>query len=209
MATIFDILNTLNNNIDNFENCKRQYPIKKTNKNSIDILPPMDVTMTNEQLIIETELAGISKDGIEINIKDSILTIQGEKKKSNNKQLVIEKSASSSSLSDNKEDEPSIEEFEDDIKPKSDNKIVAATTTTTTSTTTKENKEDENKTKSTDIKKFISERSFGNFKRYLDLTKVLYQLDLNSIKTQFENGLLTITINKKSDYSNTIKINIK
>ncbi|KAN0027071.1 hypothetical protein ACTFIU_009753 [Dictyostelium citrinum] len=206
MATIFDILNTLNNNIDNFENCKRQNPINKTNKNRINILPPMDVTMTNEQLIIETELAGISKDDIEINIKDSILTIQGEKKKSNNKQLVIEKSASSSSLSDHKEDEPSIEEFEDDIKPKSDNKIVAATTTT--STATKENKEDENKTKSTDIKNFISERSFGNFKRYLDLTKVLYQLDLNSIKTQFENGLLTITINKKSDYSNTIKINI-
>ncbi|KAN0027072.1 hypothetical protein ACTFIU_009754 [Dictyostelium citrinum] len=204
MATIFDILNTLNNN--NIENCKRQYPINKTNKNSIDILPPMDVTMTNEQLIIETELAGISKDDIEINIKDSILTIQGEKKKSKDKQqqqLAIEKSASSSSLSDNKEDEPSIEEFEDDVKPKSksDNKTVA--------TATKENKEDENKTKSTDIKKFISERSFGNVKRYLDLTKVLYQLDLNSIKTQFENGLLTITINKKSDYSNTIKINIK
>ncbi|KAN0036485.1 hypothetical protein ACTFIV_001782 [Dictyostelium citrinum] len=206
MATIFDILNTLNNN--NIENCKRQCSINKT-KNSIDILPPMDVTMTNEQLIIETELAGISKDDIEINIKDSILTIQGEKKKSKNKQLAIEKSASSSSLSDNKEDEPSIEEFEDDIKPKSDNKTVATTTTTkTTSTATKENKEDENKTKSTNIKKFISERSFGNFKRYLDLTKVLYQLDLNSINTQFENGLLTITINKKSDYSNTIKINI-
>ncbi|KAN0027041.1 hypothetical protein ACTFIU_009721 [Dictyostelium citrinum] len=209
MATIFDILNTINNN--NIENCKRQCSINKTNKNSIDILPPMDVTMTNEQLIIETELAGISKDDIEINIKDSILTIQGEKKKSNNKQLVIEKSASSSSLSDNKEDEPSIEEFEDDVKPKSksDNKtVVATTTTTTTSTATKENKEDENKTKSTNNKKFISERSFGNVKRYLDLTKVLYQLDLNSIKTQFENGLLTITINKKSDYSNTIKINI-
>ncbi|KAN0036484.1 hypothetical protein ACTFIV_001781 [Dictyostelium citrinum] len=197
MATIFDILNTLNNT--NIENCKRQCSINKT-KNSIDILPPMDVTMTNEQLIIETELAGISKDDIEINIKDSILTIQGEKKKSNNKQLAIEKSASSSSLSDNKEDEPSIEEFEDDIKPKSDNKTVT--------TATKENKEDENKTKSNNIKKFISERSFGNFKRYLDLTKILYQLDLNSINTKFENGLLTITINKKSDYSNTIKINI-
>ncbi|KAN0027040.1 hypothetical protein ACTFIU_009720 [Dictyostelium citrinum] len=205
MATIFDILHTINNNNNdnnnNFENCKRQCSISKTNKNRIDILPPMDVTMTNEQLIIETELAGISKDEIEINIKDLILTIQGEKKKGPNKQqqqqLVIEKSQTSSSSSlGNKEDEPSIEEFEDDVKPKSDNKTALP------------NKEDENKTQSTDIKKFISERSFGNFKRYLDLTKVLYQLDLNSIKTQFENGLLTITINKKSDYSNTIKINI-
>ncbi|KAM9964421.1 hypothetical protein ACTFIW_004184 [Dictyostelium discoideum] len=206
MATIFDILNTLNNNNNNFENCKRQCSINKSNKTIIDILPPMDVTMTNDKLIIETELAGISKDHIEIDIKDSILTIQGEKKKNLNKlqqqQLVIEKSTSTSPTLDSKEDEPSIEEFEDDIKPisKSDNTTVSATSN-------KENKEDENKTKSTD-KKYISERSFGNFKRYLDLTKVLYQLDLNSINTQFENGLLTITINKKLDYSNTIKINI-
>ncbi|KAN0035981.1 hypothetical protein ACTA71_005279 [Dictyostelium dimigraforme] len=198
MATLFDILNTLNNN--NYGNCKRQCPINKNNKTSIDIIPSMDVTMTNDRLIIETELAGISKEDIEINIKDSILTIQGEKKKNLNQlqnQLIIEKLASL----DTKEDEPSIEEFEDDIESKSDN---AATATTPS---TKENREDENKTKSND-KKFISERSFGNFKRYLDLTKVLYQLDLNSINTQFENGLLTITINKKSDYSNTIKINI-
>ncbi|KAN0004243.1 hypothetical protein ACTFIZ_010422 [Dictyostelium cf. discoideum] len=197
MATIFDILNTLNNN-NNFENCKRQCSINKTKKTIIDIIPTMDVTMTNDKLIIETELAGISKDDIEIDIKHSILTIQGEKKKNLNKQqqLVIEKSTSTTSL-DTKEDEPSIEEFEDDIKPKSKSENTNVTTTTTA--TTKENKED---------KKFISERSFGTFKRYLDLTKVLYQLDLNSINTQFENGLLTITINKKLHYSNTIKINI-
>ncbi|EAL69061.1 heat shock protein Hsp20 domain-containing protein [Dictyostelium discoideum AX4] len=210
MATIFDILNTLNNNNNNnFENCKRQCSTNKSNKTIIDILPPMDVTMTNDKLIIETELAGISKDHIEIDIKDSILTIQGEKKKNLNKQqqqLVIEKSSTSPSSStlDSKEDEPSIEEFEDDIKPKS---TTSTTTVSTTTTATKENKEDENKTKPTD-KKFISERSFGNFKRYLDLTKVLYQLDLNSINTQFENGLLTITINKKLHYPNPIKINI-
>ncbi|KAN0004112.1 hypothetical protein ACTFIZ_010261 [Dictyostelium cf. discoideum] len=195
MATIFDILNTINNsnNKNYFENCKRQCSIIKTNKTIIDI-PPMNVTMTNDKLIIETELAGISKDDIEIDIKDSILTIQGEKKKNLNKQqLVIEKSSPSSL--DIKENEPSIEDFEDD-----DNN-------TTATTTTIENKEDENKTKPTD-KKFISERSFGNFKRYLDLTKVLYQLDLNSINTQFENGLLTITIDKKLDYPNAIKINI-
>ncbi|EAL68708.1 heat shock protein Hsp20 domain-containing protein [Dictyostelium discoideum AX4] len=204
MATIFDILNTLNNNNNNknyFESCKRQRTNNKTNKTIIDILPPMDVTMTNDKLIIETELAGISKDDIEISINDSILTIQGEKKKNLNKQLIIEKSSSSPSLLDTKEDEASIEEFdEDDIKPKS-------TETTSTLSNSKENKKDENKSKSTE-KKFISERSFGNFKRYLDLTKFLYQLDLNSINTQFENGLLTITINKKLHYSNTIKINI-
>ncbi|KAN0035980.1 hypothetical protein ACTA71_005278 [Dictyostelium dimigraforme] len=196
MATLFDILNTFNNN--NYGNCKRQCPINKT---SIDIIPSMDVTMTNDKLIIETELAGISKEDIEINIKDSILTIRGEKKSNLNHiqqkqhQLIIEKSSSL----ETKEDEPSIEEFEDDSKLKSDK------TTTLTAPPVKENKEDENKTKSTN-KKFISERSFGNFKRNLNLTKVLYQIDLNSIDTTFENGLLTITINKKSDYSETIKI---
>ncbi|KAM9946350.1 hypothetical protein ACTFIT_004657 [Dictyostelium discoideum] len=193
MATIFDILNTHNNN-NNFENCKRQCSTNKSNKTIIDILPSMDVTMTNDKLIIETELAGEKKKNLN----------KQQQQQQQQKQLVIEKSTSSTTSLDRKEDEASIEEFEDDIKPKSksDN-----TTVSTATTTTKENKEDENKTKSTD-KKFISERSFGNFKRYLDLTKILYQLDLNSINTQFENGLLTITINKKLHYSNTIKINI-
>ncbi|KAM9982040.1 hypothetical protein ACTFIY_004344 [Dictyostelium cf. discoideum] len=210
MATLFDILNTLNNNKDYLENCKRQRTNNKTNKTKIDILPPMDVTMANDKLIIETELAGISKDDIEININDSILTIQGEKKKNLNKQLInIEKSSSSSSSSslDNKEDEVLIKEFDkDEIKQKSKSDI-STESTSTTSNNAKENKEDENKWESTE-KKLLSERSFGNFKRYLDLTKFLYQLDLNSINTQFENGLLTITINKKLHYSNTIKINI-
>ncbi|KAN0035984.1 hypothetical protein ACTA71_005282 [Dictyostelium dimigraforme] len=206
MATIFDILNTFNNSNNsyniNFGNCKRQCPINKINKSRINIIPSMDVTMTNDKLIIETELAGISKEDIEINIKDSILTIQGEKKNNLNQQqqqqqqqqhqLIIEKSASL----ETKEDEPPIEEFEDDIKLKS--KLDNTATNPA---------EDENNTKLTNTN-YISERSFGNFKRYLDLTKVLYQIDLNSIDTQIENGLLTITINKKSDYLNTIKINI-
>ncbi|KAM9966131.1 hypothetical protein ACTFIR_006323 [Dictyostelium discoideum] len=176
MTTLFDILNTLNNNNNNnnYTGCKRQY---STNKR-VDIIPSMDVTLTNDKLIIETELTGVSKNDIDINIKDSILIIQGEKKKSIIKQL---------ENSNNKEnDEPSIEEFEDDVKSKSEL----------------------NKTTSNINKKFISERSFGNFKRYLNLSEILYQLDLNSIDTQFENGLLTITIKKKFDNSNTIKINI-
>ncbi|KAM9964906.1 hypothetical protein ACTFIW_004698 [Dictyostelium discoideum] len=202
MATIFDILKTLNNNNNinnnnnninnNTQSCKRQYTVNKR----IDIIPSMDVTMTNDKLIIETELAGVSKNDIDINIKDSILIIQGEKKNNiiklqHQQQQQSEKSSQSTNNKDN--DEPSIEEYEDDSKLNSNlNK-------------TTENK-DEYKTTN---KKFISERSFGNFKRYLNLSEILYQLDLNSINTQFENGLLTITINKKSDdFSSKIKINI-
>ncbi|KAK5578154.1 hypothetical protein RB653_003107 [Dictyostelium firmibasis] len=194
MATLFDILNTLNNNGNNFKDCKKQYSI---NKNRIDFVPSMDVTMTNDKLIIETELAGVSKSDININIKDSILIIQGEKKKNSFKQqkLAIENSSLSSN---NKEDEPSIEEFEEDVKPK-------LSSTTLDKTEIKVEEENEPKV---NCKKFISERSFGNFKKHLNLSNILYQLDLNTINTQFENGLLTITINKRSDCSNTIKISI-
>ncbi|KAN0036790.1 hypothetical protein ACTFIV_002101 [Dictyostelium citrinum] len=197
MTTLFDILNTLNNNNNkSFEGCKRQYTVNKR----IDIIPSMDVTMTDDKLIIETELAGVSKNDIDINIKDSTLIIQGEKKK-NKQQPQLEKS-SLSSTNNKDNDEPSIEEFEDDdVKSKSK-------TNNQTSTSTNENKNENRKTTSITNKKFISERSFGNFKRYLNLSEILYQLDLNSIDTQFENGLLTITIKKKLDYSNTIKINI-
>ncbi|KAN0022726.1 hypothetical protein ACTFIU_005462 [Dictyostelium citrinum] len=198
MTTLFDILNTLNNNNNynnSFKGCKRQYTVNKR----IDIIPSMDVTMTDDKLIIETELAGVSKNDIDINIKDSTLIIQGEKKK-NKQQPQLEKSSSSSLSTNSKDnDEPSIEEFEDDVKSKTNNQ---------TSTSTNENKDENKKTTSITNNKFISERSFGNFKRYLNLSEILYQLDLNSIDTQFENGLLTITIKKKSDFSNTIKINI-
>ncbi|KAM9981378.1 hypothetical protein ACTFIY_003693 [Dictyostelium cf. discoideum] len=197
MATIYDILKTLNNNNSNINNnniqsCKRQYTANKR----IDIIPSMDVAMTNDKLIIETELPGVSKNDIDINIKDSILIIQGEKK-NNTTKLQQQQSEKSSQSPNNKDDEPSIEEYEDDIKLNS--KLNKTT----------ENKDEHKTTSSTTNKKFISERSFGNFKRYLNLSEILYQLDLNSINTQFENGLLTITINKKSDdFSNKIKINI-
>ncbi|KAM9966130.1 hypothetical protein ACTFIR_006322 [Dictyostelium discoideum] len=199
MTTLFDILNTINNNNNNnYTGCKRQHSINKR----VDIIPSMDVTLTNDKLIIETELTGVSKNDIDINIKDSILIIQGEKKKSIIKQQQQHQQPQQPQLenSNNKEnDEPSIEEFEEDVKSKSElNK--------TTLNTTKN--KDEDKITSNINKKFISERSFGNFKRYLNLSEILYQLDLNSIDTQFENGLLTITIKKKLDYSNTIKINI-
>ncbi|KAM9981053.1 hypothetical protein ACTFIY_003341 [Dictyostelium cf. discoideum] len=180
MATIFDILNSINNNNNhsNYYSCKRQ---KSNNNNNfrdnsikrIDIIPSMDVTITDDNIIIETELAGISKDNIEIDIKDSILTIQGEKKINNNYKQKQQQQHSDKAKTNINFDEPLIEE----------------------------NKKEFNK--------YLSERSFGNFKRCLDLTSILYQLDFSTIKTNFENGLLIITINKKSDLSNSsFKINI-
>ncbi|KAN0037356.1 hypothetical protein ACTFIV_002701 [Dictyostelium citrinum] len=215
MATIFDILSTINNHSD-FYSCKRQ----KSNSNNInirdikriDVIPSMDVSMTDDNIIIETELAGISKDNIEIDIKDSILTIQGEKKIKNNykkqqqqqqqhqqqHQQIPDKAKTNINL-----DEPSIEEYEENEDDNKSNKSTKTTTSTLDNNTI--NKEENNKK---EYKKYLTERSFGHFKRCLDLKSILYQLDLSTIKTNFENGLLTITINKKLNLSKPFKINI-
>ncbi|EGC36935.1 hypothetical protein DICPUDRAFT_91743 [Dictyostelium purpureum] len=146
MATVFDILlnqhyNTLNN--------KEPY--------GIGFEPELDVVETTDSFIIETELPGVNKDDIQIEIKDSKLYIQGEKKRS------IPETSQTSESSQNTE-------FKN--------------------------------------KNYLSERSFGNFKRYLDLTRVLSTLDLSNIKTEYTDGLLTITINKKQELSNSIKITL-
>ncbi|KAN0038810.1 hypothetical protein ACTA71_001001 [Dictyostelium dimigraforme] len=46
-------------------------------------------------------------------------------------------------------------------------------------------------------RKFISERTFGHFKRTMDLSKMLYRLNLREVDTHFVNGLLIVSINKK------------
>ncbi|EGC36917.1 hypothetical protein DICPUDRAFT_91744 [Dictyostelium purpureum] len=207
MATIFDILlnqHLNNNNNNNKYHCTKSSPQttqdqqqqqQETKVERIDFLPELDVVETKESLIIETELAGVSKDDIQIEIKDSKLYIQGEKKRSTHKD---DKSnlTSVQTVNTTKDNEPSIEEYED-----------TATTLQSSDKQTKSELKDAKESKK-QVKKYISERSYGYFKRYLDLTRVLYTLDLSTIKTQYNNGLLTITINKKQDYSNTIKIHL-
>ncbi|KAN0052830.1 hypothetical protein ACTA71_006937 [Dictyostelium dimigraforme] len=190
MATLYELFNKTNNKSEDFVN----------NNKRIEIIADMDVTVTDEMFLLNVELAGVNKNDIQIEIKDSILCIQGEKYKSTNNK---------NSLQFNNYDsngKPMIEEFEDDLNVNEKNKNTnqklnnndksskTATTTTTTTTTTND-------------KKLISERSFGQFKKYLDLTPVFYQLDLNTINAKLEDGLLTITV-KKYNLSNNIKIQI-
>ncbi|KAM9995826.1 hypothetical protein ACTFIY_001996 [Dictyostelium cf. discoideum] len=55
-------------------------------------------------------------------------------------------------------------------------------------------------------RKYISERTFGHFKRTMDLSKMLYRLNLREeVQTHFVNGLLIIIINKKP-FEPSIKI---
>ncbi|EGC38438.1 hypothetical protein DICPUDRAFT_91426 [Dictyostelium purpureum] len=193
MATIFDVL--LNQHFNNSSFNNKSQPTKQE---IINIVPELDLVETKDSLIIETELAGVNKEDIQIEIKDSKLYIQGEKKRSTYKDNTI-----TSDKSTNTENEPLIEGFEDE--------------TTTTSTNTDSSLESPRKKARSEptsdsskdkVRKYITERSYGKFKRYLDLNRLLHTLDLSSIKTQFNNGLLTITINKKKDYSSTIKINL-
>ncbi|KAK5579182.1 hypothetical protein RB653_008861 [Dictyostelium firmibasis] len=54
-------------------------------------------------------------------------------------------------------------------------------------------------------RKYVSERTFGHFKRTIDLSKMLYRLNLREVDTHFINGLLIISINKKP-FEPSIKI---
>ncbi|EGC35158.1 hypothetical protein DICPUDRAFT_33846 [Dictyostelium purpureum] len=200
MATIFDIL--LNQHLN--ANCKQsQCPKNKTK--SINFLPPLDVAETNDSITIEVELAGVDKNDIDIEIKESILVIQGEKKKASSNSTTSTVSTTTSSLPSSNisntesNDLPTIEEFEEGDP--SIKKTVASTNISSTPVATEE-------PKSETKKKYIIERTSGHFKRYIDLTKILYTLDLNSISSNYTNGLLTVSIKKKPDYSNTIKINL-
>ena len=43
-------------------------------------LPSVDVSETGEEIVVRAELPGLSKDDIELNIQDNVLTLKGEKK---------------------------------------------------------------------------------------------------------------------------------
>ena len=43
-------------------------------------LPSVDVSETGEEIVVRAELPGLSKEDIELNIQDNVLTLKGEKK---------------------------------------------------------------------------------------------------------------------------------
>lgn len=45
-----------------------------------DLLPSMDVTETDKEIEITTELPGLEEKDVQINVVDNVLTIRGEKK---------------------------------------------------------------------------------------------------------------------------------
>ncbi|KAM9967978.1 hypothetical protein ACTFIW_002406 [Dictyostelium discoideum] len=176
MATLYDIFNEINNN-----NKSQSFV-----NDRMEIIADMDVTVTDDMFVLNVELAGVNKNDIKIEIKDSLLCIQGEKYKSMNNNNNYNNNKNN--LQINNDDKPMIEEDSSSSSSSSSNN-------------------NNNKSSKTNDKKFISERSFGHFEKYLDLAPVFYQLDLSTINAQFEDGLLTITV-RKTNLSNNIKIQI-
>src|SRR5436190_6876654 len=43
-------------------------------------VPPMDLVETDEQLVLRADLPGLERDDVSIEIKDSVLTVSGERK---------------------------------------------------------------------------------------------------------------------------------
>ena len=46
-------------------------------------LPSVDVSETGEEIVVRAELPGLSKDDVELNLQDNVLTLKGEKKQEN------------------------------------------------------------------------------------------------------------------------------
>lgn len=43
-------------------------------------IPPMDLVETEDHLVLRADLPGVDRDGIEIEVKDGVLTVSGERK---------------------------------------------------------------------------------------------------------------------------------
>lgn len=49
-------------------------------------LPAVDVSETGAEIVVKAELPGMSKDDIELNLQDNVLTLKGEKKQEKNEE---------------------------------------------------------------------------------------------------------------------------
>jgi HSP20 family protein len=61
-----------------FDDFTRGFPTFGNGK--ADLLPSMDVTETDKQIEITSELPGLEEKDVQINVADNLLTIRGEKK---------------------------------------------------------------------------------------------------------------------------------
>eukprot|EP01132_Coremiostelium_polycephalum_P001494 gene1494-1883_t len=169
--------------------------------------PSIDVSETSESFIIDLELPGVSKNDISINYNDSKLIVEGKKQKS----IRLFNHNNNKKEETFLEDKPTIEEINDD-------EFDGQSTTSSTSSSSKssvtsqqqqQQQQHQHQTSESEkkAKEILNERRFGKLRRVIDLSSHINTIDIHSIKAQYNNGVLEITIPKK-DAPKPIKITI-
>jgi len=126
----------------------------------------LDVLESEQEYVINAELAGIKKEQIQINITDDVLVIEAER------------------ISDQK---PSVNLIKNDDNDNDNNK-------TSTNDSTKDNSNKSKSNKASNVFDVCHrERMFGNLKRHIRLP---LNADPGRVNAQCENGLLTVRIGK-------------
>jgi len=181
-----DLLEQLEKMNNSNSNNNSSYCLKKSTYSA-----PLNVIETKEHVFVEAELPGISKDNITIEIKDNQLIISGEKKRINKWTTHTE---------ENEKEKVGEESTKGAAKDKD-------STSSENKSSEKEKQDREEEEEQDEIIYHCIERTYGTFKRVLDLSK-LHSLDLSNIQASHNNGLLSITIPKNTKL-NSISITIQ
>lgn len=64
-----------------FENVLARTRVIKEGLGAGDWTPPVDIYETREDLVIKVELPGLSTDDVSVRVKDTVLTLKGERKR--------------------------------------------------------------------------------------------------------------------------------
>ncbi|EFA83390.1 hypothetical protein PPL_04183 [Heterostelium album PN500] len=157
--------------------------------------PKSDYQLDEENVIIQFELPGLKKDQINIDIKDSTLTISGEKKESFYEvEPSSPLSSSTTDISSNNEDTPRIEEDVDENQSPQSKESTKSIATEESKKSTTDDVKSNSDSKATK-KRLIIKREivYGRFKRIFQLPK---DIDLESASAKHEDGILTFTIKR-------------
>lgn len=76
----FEPLREIESLSEKFERMFENFPFFSSNFTE-KFSPRIDISETDDKIIIESEISGIKKDDLKITLQDNIITIEGEKKK--------------------------------------------------------------------------------------------------------------------------------
>eukprot|EP01132_Coremiostelium_polycephalum_P001465 gene1465-1848_t len=192
------------------KSCKEQKsPQQQQKEYKFVYTPSIDVSETSESFIIDLEFPGVSKNDISINYNDSKLIVEGKKQKSI-RLFNHNKNNNNKKEETFLEDKPTIEEInEDEFDSQS---TTSSSSSSKSSVTSQQQQQQQHKHQETlesekKAKEILNERRFGKLRRVIDLSSHINTIDIHSIKAQYNNGVLEITIPKK-DAPKPIKITI-